>query len=207
MHSASSVPQGSVLGPLLFLLYINNVTSLPFSPGTKVILYTDDILLYKPISGTSDDFELLQTDLHSLSFWSKDTNLTFNRKKSKFMLVSRKRINVTTPPPLVLCNHIISRVYQFTYLGVLITFDLLLTWGEHTHAVCTKARKMLGLLYRTFYTDSSSGSLLRLYTTVIRPSLEYACQVWDPYRIKDIEKLERFQKFALKICLKKWDLD
>ena len=205
MYSASSVLQGLVLGPLLFLLYINNVTSLPFSPGTKVILYADNILLYKPISGTSDDFELLQTDLHSLSFWSKDTNLPFNPKKSKFMLVSRKRINVTTPPPLVLCNHIISRVYQFTYLGVLITFDL--TWGEHTHAVCTKARKMLGLLYRTFYTDSSSSSLLRLYSTVICPSLEYACQVWDPYRIKDIEKLERFQKFALKICLKKWDLD
>ena len=205
MYSASGVLQGLVLGPLLFLLYINNITSLPFSPGTKVILYANDILLYKPISGPSDDFELLQTDLHSLSFWSKDTNLPFNPKKSKFMLVSRKRINVTTPPPLVLCNHIISRVYQFTYLGILITFDL--TWGEHTHAVCTKARKMLGLLYRTFYTDSSSSSLLRLYTTVIRPSLEYACQVWDPYRIKDIEKLERFQKFALKICRKKWDLD
>ena len=97
------------------------------------------------------------------------------------------------------------RVYQFNYLGVTITSDL--TWSKHIHSLCTKARKMLGLLYRTFYTDSSSTSLLKLYATVIRPSLEYACQVWDPHLVKDVEKLEGVQKFALRICLKKWELD
>ena len=65
---------------------------------------------------------------------------------------------------------------------------------------------MLGLFYRTFYTDSSSTSLLKLYATVIRPSLEYACQVWDPHLVKDIEKLEGVPKFALRICLKKWEM-
>ena len=54
---------------------------------------------------------------------------------------------------------------------------------------------------------SSSTSLLKLYATVIRPSLEYACQVWDPHLVKDIEKLDGVQKFALRICLKKWKLD
>ena len=144
-------------------------------------------------------------DLQALSQWSVDTYLTFNPKKSKFMLVSRKRSNMSNPPPLVLCNHIISRVYQFNYLGVMITSDL--TWSKHIHSLCTKARKMLGLLYRTFYTDSSSTSLLKLYATVIRPSLEYACQVWDPHLVKDVEKLEGVQKFELRICLKKWELD
>ena len=125
------------------------------------------------------------------------------------MLVSRKRSNMSSPPPPPppLCFVItLSLVSTSLPTSVLITSDLT-SWSEHIHSLCMKERKMLGLLYRTFYTDSSSTSLLKLYATVIRPSLEYACQVWDPHLVKDIEKIEGVQKFELRICLKKWELD
>ena len=66
---------------------------------------------------------------------------------------------------------------------------------------------MLGLLYRSFYPNSSASSLLKLYISLIRPLLEYACQVWNPYLTKNIEKLEKVQRFALRLCVKQWDLD
>ena len=124
--------------------------------------------------------------------------------KCKFMVVTRKR-NSVNPPTLTLGSHAISRVYQYTYLGVIISADL--SWGEHIHALCTKVKKTLGLMYRTFYANASPSTLLKLYVSLIRPSLEYACQVWNPYLTKDIEKLEKVQKFALRLCFKQWDLD
>ena len=75
---------------------------------------------------------------------------------------------------------------------------LLLTYpGVTIHILCTKVKKILGLLYRTFYHDASVTSLLKLYVSLIQPNLEYACQVWSPHLVNDVEKLE-----GPKICIK-----
>ena len=203
VHIISGVPQGSVLGPLFFLMYINGASDLVFSPGTHIAIYADDIQLSKPVV-CDDDFLGLQTDLNSLFQWSVSRRLTFNPEKCKFMVVSRRR-NPVDPPVLTLGGHAITRVSQFTYLGVIVTSDL--SWSEHIHVLCTRVKKMLGLLYRTFYLNASTTSLLQLYISLIRPFLEYACQVWNPHLAKDVEKLEKVQKFALKVCVKQWDLD
>ena len=113
--------------------------------------------------------------------------------------------NPAIPPVVTLGCHTIARVYQYTYLGVTLSADL--SWDKHIHVLCTKAKKMLGLLYRSFYPNSSASSLLKLYISLIRPLLEYACQVWNPYLTKNIEKLEKVQRFALRLCVKQWDLD
>ena len=101
----------------------------------------------------------------------------------------------------------LDRVHQYKYLGVVLTDDL--TWSTRISEITNKARKQLkliiGLIYRQFYSISSTQSLLQLYTSLVRPHLEYATQVWDPFLIKDIHKLESMQKFALKMCCKHWD--
>ena len=98
----------------------------------------------------------------------------------------------------------LERVHQYKYLGVVLTDDL--TWSTHISEITNKARKIIGLIYRQFYSMSSTPSLLQLYTSLVRPHLEYATQVWDPFLIKgNVLKLESVQKFALKMCCKNWD--
>ena len=88
-HALLGVPQGSVLGPLLFLVYINGVCNLPFEPSTKLVLYADDILMYRPLSSLAD-FNHLQNDIDILDEWTENQCLTFNPKKCKAMVLSRK---------------------------------------------------------------------------------------------------------------------
>ena len=144
----SGVPQGSIFGPFLFLIYMDDICRVSLSPDCKLVLYADDILLYRPISSPSD-YDLLQADIDSLSSWTSQNNMTFNVSKCKFMHTSRKRNQCPPPSPLSLNGTILDVVPTFKYLGVLICSDL--SWSEHIQGVCSKARKLLGLLYRRYY--------------------------------------------------------
>ena len=84
--------------------------------------------------------------------------------------------------------------FFFKYLGVLLAEDLV--WTPHVHAVCSKAHQVLCLLYRRFYNYSNADTLVQLYVSMVRPHLEYACPMWAPHTAKDIQELERVQKFA-----------
>ena len=78
-----------------------------------------------------------------------------------------------------------------------------ISWSEHIQHLCLKVRKLIGILYRQFYTWADTLTLRTVYLTCIRPHMEYAAQLWDPCNKKDIEALESVQKF--KVCLKLWD--
>jgi hypothetical protein len=119
------------------------------------------------------------------------------------MIVSRKKIPTLPESPLQLLGSELERVDCYKYLGVLLTCDL--SWSSHVSNICTKARRVLGLLYRRFYGSSSQSSLKQLYLSLVRPHLEYACQVWDPYLVKDKKAIENVQKFALKVVTSRWD--
>ena len=117
VHTVSGVPQGSVLGPLLFLMYINSVTYLQLSQGSKLILYADDILLYKPIK-TYSDYQDIQSDLDLLQARSDRNRLVFNLKKCKFMIITRKKTKLLEPlNNIMLGTSPIERTYSFKYLG------------------------------------------------------------------------------------------
>ena len=95
-----------------------------------------------------------------------------------------------------------EKVTCMKYLGVYISSDL--SWSIHIDIITSKARRTLGFIYRKFYRNVNSSVLTKLYTTLVRPLLEYCCAVWDPHLQKDIEKLESIQRLACKICTKNW---
>ena len=197
----SGVPQGSVLGPLLFLIYINDSANEQLNFGSKITIYADDLLLYREVS-SPEDYHKLQDDINTIANWVDINRLTLNSKKCKFMVVSRRRGRSIPAQTLSLHGTPMERVYKYKYLGVVLTDDLM--WSEHINHITNKAKKAVGFVYRQFYDMSSKSSLLQLYISLIRPHLEYASQVWDPFLVKDIERLESVQKFALKMCNKNW---
>ena len=197
----SGVPQGSVLGPLLFITYINNVTSV-VSTDSELNLFADDIALYRIIKSTAD-YAQLQTDIDSISSFISGKHLKFNAKKCRQMLVSRKTVHSLPSATLTIDGTPLTLVTEYKYLGVTIASNL--SWNVHITNICNKTRRLVGMFYRRFYTNSSPESLLKLYVSYIRPHLEYCSPVWDPQSKKLAEDLENVQKFALKMCTKCWD--
>ena len=197
----SGVPQGSVLGPLLFTIYINDVAE-RISPSSSISLYADDISLYRSIRSPAD-YTVLQADITTIvACVEEEKHLNFNTSKCSAMLISRKRSLTITPPPLYIKAGVaVEQIHSVKHLGILLTSDL--TWNEHINRICNKTRRLIGLLYRRFH-HCNPNLMLRLYKAFIRPHLEYATQVWDPYLIKDIDLLEKTQKFALRVCCKNW---
>ena len=198
----SGVPQGSVLGPLLFLLYINDLPDAIQDTLSHLNLFADDVLLYQIVTCAAD-FVVLQEVIACIEQWSTDNYLDFNTSKCKYMIVSRKRNPPVPVVPLKLFNSTLDRVDSYKYLGVLLTDNL--SWSSQIESVCQKARHILGLLYRRFYGQASQESLQQLYLSLVQPHLEYACQVWDPHQSKDKAALEKVQKFACKLATSKWD--
>ena len=164
-------------------------------------MFADDIVLYRTITCTSD-FAPVQGDVTLLADWMDSNGLTLNGSKTKFMLLSRKRKSFYSGQQLWLHEIAIDRVLEFKYLGVLVSHDL--SWSPHISAVCSKARRLLGLFYRQFY-KVDPKLILKCYLTIVRPLLDYCCYVWSPHLVKDIKVVENVQFFALKMATKSWN--
>ena len=196
----SCVPQGSVLGPLLFITYINDIAAL-VSEGSKINMFADDIALYRIIKSPLD--YMLQKDINAIASSLHMKQLSLNKDKCCYLFISRKRSQLIQPPSLTVDSNPLKRVQSYKYLGVLITADL--TWSTHLQVISTKTRKLLSMFYRRFYSNSTSSTMLKLYKSFIRPNLEYAAVLWNVYHSKDVAMLENVQKFALRICTKSWN--
>ena len=178
----SGVPQGSVLGPILFLFYIND---LPDGLSSCVRLFADDTILYN----SSANIDALQEDLTILENWEQKWDMSFNATKCEHILFSRKR--TPTEHPLTIHNTTIPRTKQTKYLGVLV--DDGLTFKQHVASITGKASSKLGLLRRNVQTSSQEIKAMA-YKQMIRPTLEYASAAWDRLGKsleKDIEAIQR----------------
>ena len=181
----SGVPQGSVLGPLLFLLYINDISSVV--AHSKVKLFADDVTIYKEISSSSDA-ALLQVDLSSIAQWAKKWLLNLNPLKCDSTVISNKR---SPPlPPYHLDSSAISHHPVVRYLGVLV--DSKLNCNEHCKCVSAKASKLLNFLCHCLYNSSISIKSIA-YKCIVLPVLEYACPVWHLYSNTIVNLLESIQ--------------
>ena len=112
----SGVPQGSILGPLLFITYINPVSNLSLSCEAKLTIYADDILLYKPISSV-DDFSALQQDIDQVSNCIRSLHLSMNPSKCKYLIASKKRCALDPPTQLLLDGKVLE-VSSYRYLAL-----------------------------------------------------------------------------------------
>ena len=126
----------------------HGINNLSLSSEACSVTFADDVCIYRPIY-SRNDYELVQEDILAVEKWSDDNFLTLNPQKCKYMLISRKRVPTAPAVPLLLHSLSLSKVNTFKYLGVLLAEDL--AWSPHIHAVCLKARQVLGLLYCRFY--------------------------------------------------------
>ena len=195
----SGVPQGSILGPLLFLVYINNIPSL--AKSARLLLFADDTKCVKTISKFSDCTNL-QNDLNSLYNWSL-SNIAFNREKSVLLRFSTRRCHITAD--YFMDNQQIVSKEHHRDLGVIISNDL--SWSVHYSLIVSKAYRMLGLLRRTFSSLNSIKTRRALYLTMVRSQLTYCSTIWRPHLLKDIVLLETVQRRATKWILNDYNSD
>jgi hypothetical protein len=181
----SGVPQGSVLGPLLFIIFINDIVE---SCSGSIRLFADDALLYRPVS-TQSQAQELQKDLDGLSEWSNHWQMEFNAKKCEVIHFSRS--TTSSCASYHLNGTVLDQVTTVKYLGVTISGSM--DWNVHIQQTVRKATGLLAMLQRQtqFCTPKTR---LTLYKTIVRPTLDYASCVWSPhfqYQIKGLEKVQR----------------
>lgn len=186
----SGVPQGTILGPLCFLLYIND---LPKKVESSIKLFADDCKVYRSIK-TKDDCYALQHDLNRLSAWTQDWLLQFSVEKCSVLRV-RSSINF----PYCINGQPLTEVQEQKDLGVIVSNDL--KPSKHISSTVKKANSRLGMIRRCF-SNRSPEVISNLYTTLIRPVLEYCSPAWSPWTKTDISEIDRVQRRCEKLCNK-----
>ena len=186
----SGVPQGTVLGPLLFLLFINDITT-NLNLGTRIRLFADDCLIYRAIHSIQDQI-LIQQDLDTLQSWSTTWGMKFNPSKCN-ILRTRQGLKGALNRFYQLHGEILAEVPTAKYLGVNISNNL--SWTPHVDYVVKKANQKLGFLRRNLCGSPVSSKCLA-YTSLVRSGLEYAAPNWDPITDKDSWKIESIQRRA-----------
>ena len=196
----SGIPQGSILGPLLFIIYINDLPDLCNDLHTKLYIYADDTKIYRHIL-KSEDQDVLQNDIHRLKNWADEWLLKLNVEKCWGMTYTANISNLSNTKYYIEdCNthYELVKADSVTDLGV--RFDSKLAFSDHISEKVNKAYSILGIIKRNFiYLDNDSFVLL--YKAMVRPHLEYANSVWCPYKKGDIEIIEKVQKRATKLII------
>jgi hypothetical protein len=183
----SGVPQGTILAPVLFLLYINDISE---NIKSQIRLFADDGIIYREINNDQDHVTL-QEDLDNLNNWANKWQLNFNFSKCYHLGITNKRDPETYS--YMINNQIINRVSSTKYLGITITHNL--NWNKHCDIICGKANSTLGLL-RRILGECNAAVKSKAYTSLVRPQLEYASTAWNPYTKRNINKIEMVQRRA-----------
>ena len=196
----SGVPQGSILGPILFLIFIND---LPLEVLSRLSLFADDSKLFsriinnrnKKVKYGDNGSKMLQKDLDTVLEWANKWKMEFNVDKCKIMHLG----NSNPKNSYNMGGRTLEETSEERDLGVLI--DNKLDFGKHIKTIVGKANRVLGMI-RVSFECINIPMMYNLYTSLVRPLLEYCVQVWSPYKRKDIILLERVQRRATKMIPK-----
>ena len=165
----SGVPQGSLLGLLLFLIYINDAPS--SLKHSESFLFADDIKCLRPICSPHDCIQL-QSDLDALSLWSINWKLMFNETKCSFLSIISGHISIEQSEQQYFINEqLITSSNQQKDLGILISSNL--SWSHHASKITSKAYKILGLIRRTFCSSANVATKKRLYISLVRSQFSH----------------------------------
>ena len=186
----SGVPQGSVLGPILFLIYIY-INDLDDGITSYVLKFADDTKLFRKVN-TDGDKQHLQNDLDRLVKWSEKWQMLFNFGKCKCLHTGHGNLNVNYK----MGDTVLGTTVKEKDLGIPINADMKVS--EQCGIAASKGNQILGLIRRNI-TYKGKKLIIPLYKAIVRPHLEYCIQAWRPYRKKDIDTFERIQRRATKM--------
>ena len=191
----SGVPEGSVLGLILFLIYINDLDD---SITSNVLKFADDTKLFRKVN-TDGDKQHLQNDLDILVKWSEKWQMLFNFGKCKCLHTGHGNLDVNYK----MGDTVLGTTVKEKDLGVTISADMKVS--EQCGIAASKGNQILGLNRRNI-TYKGNKLIIPLYKAIVRPHLEYCIQAWRPYRKKDIDTIERIQRRATKMIPELRDL-
>ncbi|MCG8078294.1 MAG: hypothetical protein JAY75_18895, partial [Candidatus Thiodiazotropha taylori] len=189
----AGVPQGFILGPLLFLLYINDIVT---EIGSNIRLFADDTSLFIIVEHPNTAAAILNSDLEKISQWAKSWLVKFNPSKTESLLISRK-VNRPVHPPLLMLNQEINEVENHKHLGIHFSSDC--SWHTHINYIKQKAWTRINIMRKLKF-DLDRKSLETIYLSFIRPVLEYADVIWDNCSHQEKQELEKIQLEAARIA-------
>ena len=189
----AGVPQGSRLGPLLWILYVNDIVE---SLESEVLLFADDTCLFASARDPAQTADILNRDLTKISEWATRWKVSFNPNKSKDLIFSSKKV-LQNSPPLMFNNTYVTRVHEHRHLGVWLSSSL--SWSRQIHETCLRANGKLAVLRSVKFLSRSTLDLL--YKLTVRSVVDYGLIIYyQTLKVTEKARLDQLQYRAAKLC-------
>ena len=190
----SGVPQGSVIGPIIFLIYISDIAE---GINANTLVYVDDTKLKQRVK-SEEDVEHLQEELNKLYIWGENNNMELNGKKFQVLRYGAdSRLKEETEYFTGNYDELIERFSSLRDLGICMSEDA--TFTEHIENICRKVRQKCGWIYRTFYTRNPEFMRF-IFNSLVQPHIDYCSQLWIPQEGPNLDKIEKLLRdFSRKI--------
>lgn len=190
----TGVPQGSILGPILFIIYINDLINT--SNFFKSVLFADDSIMYVSGDCINEIINVANGELLNIQNWISSNKLTINKDKSHYVIFNRSKVFPPNLCNLQYNNHLMKREYKTKFLGI--TIDQKLTWKTHIQNTRAKINRQCGIIHQTKSTLTTKA-LMQIYYSLVYPHLIYCQVVWGAACTTSLKPLVTAQKRVIRL--------